>query len=726
MIDLFSEAIKRHRTGCLANAEELYRLVLVDDPRHADSLHLLGVVAYQTGRHELAAEMIGKAIAVNATAAEYHCNLGNTLKDQQMLIKAVSSYRWALVLKPDHSIAYNNLGNALQEQRQPGAAIVCYGRAIALTPDFDQVHNNLGNAFQEYGMSDAAVGSYRAALVFGPADPLVYTNLGLALQRQGRLNEATNCYARVVSISPHSHEARNHLGTALQGQGQLAAAVASYQAGIALKPDHAGVYSNLGGVWQAQGRPEASVLSHRRAVNLAPGFAEAYNNLGNALQEQGRLEAAVDCFHMAIRLKPDYAKAHSNMLFCLNYHPEMTAEEIFAAYRRWDECQASSLLSAKVDHENSRDPARRLRIGYVSADFRRHSACHFIEPLLTHHNRAAVEVFAYAESALEDEVSERLKRCVDHWVRTIGMNDDALAARMRADRIDILVDLAGHTAGNRLLVFARKPAPLQVSWLGYGYTTGLSAMDYFLADAVLAPEGAEHLFSERLVRLPVCVAYRAAHGMGGPGPLPALSQTGITFGTLTRSVRINHRVVRVWSRILRRLPDSRLVINSRNFCEQAHRKDMAERFAEHGVPAHRLDLAFTSPPWDVLRSFDIGLDCFPHNSGTTLCEQLYLGVPTVTLAARPSVGRLGASLLTALGHPEWIAATDDEYVEKAVALAEDWTQLCALRTSLPVDMMASPLMDERAFAVSVEAAYRAMWKRWCADEPVASMVIEPS
>ena len=297
--------------------------------------------------------------------------------------------------------------------------------------------------------------------------------------------------------------------------------------------------------------------------------------------------------------------------------------------------------------------------------------------------------------------------------RSIGMTDAALADRIRADGIDVLVELAGHTAHNRLRAFARKPAPVSLSWMGFGYTTGLGAIDYFLTDSASAPEGSEELFAERLWRLPTSAwAYRPAEGMGSVNALPALAGGHVTFGTLTRSVRINHRSIRVWSQILLRVARSRLVIDSGNYRDEGMRSALFEKFAVHGVAPERLAIGYHSPPWDVLSSMDIGLDCFPHNSGTTLFESLYMGVPFITLAGRPSVGRLGSSILHGVGHPEWIAANEEEYVEKAIELASDLPRLARLRAGLRTETEASPLRDEAGFARAVEAAYREMFKRW--------------
>lgn len=652
--EVFAEAFRHHQAGRLTEAEGLYRQVLEADPGHADSLHLLGLIALGAGREDVAVDLISQAIAIDARFHFYHLNLGAALGAQGKLDEAVACYRRALVLKPDYADAHCNLGNALRSQGKLDEAVACCRRALALKPDFAEAHSNLGNALKD----------------------------------QGKLDEAATCYRRA----------------------------------LALKPDYADAHSNLGNALQEQGKPDEAVPCYRQALALRPNLAEAYSNLGSALQELGKLDEATACYRQALVLKPDYADAHSNLLFCLNYAPDLSAEAIFAEYCRWDERHARPHRPLIARHGANRDPDRRLRIGYVSPDLRRHSVRHFIEPLLARHDKTKVEVFAYAQVAGEDEVSARLKGYTDHWRRTVGLSDAEMAERIGADGIDILVDLAGHTRGRRLPVFGRKPAPVQVSWLGYGYTTGLEAIDYFLADHTFAPAGCEPLFAEKLVRLPVFAAYRPAEGMGDPGPTREAS-AAITFGSLTRSVRINHRVVRAWAAILRGAPGSRLTINSLNYRSPAVRNDLMSQFAALGVSPERLSLGFDSPPWDVLRGFDISLDCFPHNSGTTLFESLYLGSPFITLAGRPTVGRLGSAILTAVGHPDWIATTEEEYVAKAVALAGDPGRLAETRSALRAEMEASPLMDEGAFARAVETAYRTMWRRWCSGEPAIPLDI---
>ena len=490
----------------------------------------------------------------------------------------------------------------------------------------------------------------------GACDVAVYRQfqavyrLGIALKDLGQLDDAVASCRRALQIKADYAEAHSNLGNAFRELGHLEEAAASYRRALEIKPGYAEAHSNLGSVSNDLGQPEDAIASFRAALKIKPDFAEAHCNLGNVLKDLGRFDDAMASYRRALEIKPDFAKAHGNLLFTLNYHPDRDGDEILAAYREYDRRFGLPHRDKWRVHGNSRDTVRRLKVGYVSPDFRRHSSSHFLEPLLARHDRTVVEITAYAELMRADEVTARYQRYADHWVSTAGMTDEALAERIRADGIDILVDLAGHTARNRLPVFARKPAPVSLSWLGFGYTTGLGAVDYLLTDEACAPRGSEGLFSEAPWRLATpALVYRQAQGMGLVSVLPAATQGHVTFGTLTRSVRINHRTARVWSALLNRLPGARLVIDSQHFRSRAMQEMLAEKFAAHGIGRERLEIGYHSPPWDVLRGIDIGLDCFPHNSGTTLFESLYMGVPFVTLAGRPSVGRLGSSILGGWG-----------------------------------------------------------------------------
>lgn len=611
--------------------------------------------------------------------AESHFNLGACQKGQGLLAEAGNSYRKALQLKPDYAAAHSNLGNIHMEQGRFAEAEAGYRKALQLKPDYAEAYLNLGNALREQGRLTDAEESYRKALAIKPDFVDAHANLGVTLQEQGRLTDAEACYRRALEIKPNSAEAHNNLGNTLQKLGRLSDSEASYRMALAIRPD----------------------------------YADAHNNLGNTLKDLGRIDEAEASYRCALEIKPDYEDAFGNLLFTLNYHPDRSGEEIFAAYREYDNRFCLPHHKTWRAHQNRRDGARRLKVGYVSPDFYRHSVRHFLEPLLSNHDKKLFEVYAYAELAREDAATARYKTYADHWVSTVGMPDAALAERIRDDGIDILVDLAGHTAHNRLQVFARKPAPVSVTWLGFGYTTGLTAIDYILTDATSTPPGSEGMFSEKPWRLSISnYAYRPAEDMGSVGPLLAVKAGRVTFGTLSRSVRINHRTIRVWSEILKQIDGALLVMDHKNFQDDGLRLSLQEQFAAHGIDSRRLVIGCHSPPWDVLRGMDIGLDCFPHNSGTTLFESLYMGVPFVTLAERPSVGRLGSSILEGLGRSEWTARSEEEYIQKAVTLASDIPALASLRAGLRAEMENSPLMDEAGFARKVEEAYREMFMLW--------------
>jgi protein O-GlcNAc transferase len=582
-----------------------------------------------------------------------------------------------------------------------------------------KLHPNSGAVWKLFGLSlqmqgKDALSALQKTTELLPNDAEAHGNLAAALRACGQFDAAIASSKRALQIRPDFAEAHNNLGVTLRACGQLDAAIASSKRALQIKPDFAEAHNNLGVALQDSGRLDDAVASFRSALKINPDFADAYSNLGGALKDLGQHDDAVASFRRALEIKPSYAVAYSNLLFTMNYHPDLDAEAIYRAYQEFDVQRCIPLRSTWRAHDNDRSPDRRLRVGYVSPDFRHHSCRLFLEPLLAHHDKTRVEIYAYAELVKEDDITARFKNYVEHWIPTRGMNDDDLAERIRADGIDILVELAGHTAGNRLLVFARKPAPVSFSWLGYGYTTGLSAIDYYLTDEISVPAGSEGLFAEQPWRIATpAYAYRPKLDMGEVGSLPAQQRGYITFGTLTRSVRVNHRTIRVWAELLKAVPNSRLVMDSANFKDPAMQERMEARFAAHGIGRERLEIGYHSPPWDVLRGIDIGLDCFPHNSGTTLFETLYMGVPYITLADRPSVGRIGSSILHGTGHPEWIARTEDEYVRTAVSLASDLPKLAALRTGLRKEMEAGPLMDEPAFARKMEEAYRQMWLLWC-------------
>jgi predicted O-linked N-acetylglucosamine transferase (SPINDLY family) len=606
----------------------------------------------------------------------------------------------------------------LHQAGQLTAAEACYRQVLAAQPNLAEGHFSLGNALLGQGKLDEAVAAYRRAIGLKPDHAEAYFNLGTALFGQGKLDEAVAAYRRAIGLKPDYAEAYFNLGTALARQSKLDEAVAAYRQATGIKPDYAEAYCSLGNALARQGKLDEAVAAYRRAIGLRPDYAEAYFNLGTVLARQGKLDEAVAAYRRAIGLKPGFSRAFSNLLVWLNYDDKSTNEDLFAAHREWDE-RYGQRVPRFTAHTNDRDPARQLRIGYLSPDFRQHSVAYFVEPLLRGHDRLKVDVFCYAEVPQPDLVTTRLQGLADHWLVTVGLSDQQLAERIRTDGIDILVDVAGHTADNRLLVFARKPAPVQVTWLGYPNTTGLKAVDYRLVDAVTDPAGeADAWASETLVRLKGgFLCYSGLRDGPEPTSAPCLTTGTVTFGSFNNPAKVSTATFNTWAKLLCRLPQARLLLKGLWFADAATRALFLDRLGECGVPAERVELmAFLPGLAEHLALYhrvDIALDPFPYNGTTTTCDALWMGVPVITLRGHRHAGRVGASLLSQVGLPDLIADSIEEYVEIAVALAGDPGRLVELHRTLRPRVAASPLCDEGAFAAKMEAAFRTMWQHWC-------------
>ena len=700
-----------------------YKVALAVDPGNALIHYNIGRSLHARNQVTAAIRHLAAAITCQSDYAQAALALAEIYHDHGSDRAALVS-RYALSLCPAEPDLMFFLGEISAARHLLGEAARIFARSIALTPMRGDSYNYLGSMAKSEGRLASARSLFTATVILDPGAPQAFNNLGVTGKQQGDLATAHQAYQRAILLAPQFADAIGNFANLLRAESAYDKSIVLYRHALALRPDLIETINNLGMSLQGTDRLVEASVCYRRALQLQLDHRETLTNLGNTLQDKQQFHASIECYRRAMLYKPDFILPHSNMLYCLNYHPDRSADQVFDEYRRWNRQHAKPLMPWEENHQNSRDGSRRVKIGYVSPDFRRHSMRFFLEPLLAYHDRDGFEIFAYAELFQEDDVTRRYRRQVDHWRQTTGLTDAALADLIRSDGIDILVDLTGHTAGHRLLTFARRPAPVQASWIvGYGYTTGLDAIDYLLTDAIMAPAGASRLFSEKLVHLPKYTAYRPDPGMGQPGALPAAKTGRITFGSLTRAVRINHRVIECWRRILNEVPGSRLVVNSRNFRDTGIRQWVAEEFGASGINADRLELGFETPPWNVLRRLDIILDCFPHNSGTTLFEGLYMGLPTISLTDRPSVGRFGATILDAIGRSQWVAATEDEYIAKAVTLAGDLDELARQRAGLRAAMEASPLRDEKGFAKTFGAACRAMWQRWCDGLPPANLTL---
>jgi predicted O-linked N-acetylglucosamine transferase (SPINDLY family) len=451
-------------------------------------------------------------------------------------------------------------------------------------------------------------------------------------------------------------------------------------------------------------------------VELKPDLAEAHSSLGGALGAQGQIEEAITCFRRALHLKPDDPEVHSNLLISLYCSPGSDARTLYAEHLQWNRQYAEPLAKSSPAHPNGRSPDRRLRIGYVSPDFRDHVDSYFIVPLLSNHDHGPFEIFCYAQVARPDAVTQRLRGYADVWRDIVGLSDAQVADLVRHDRIDILVNLKLHTANNRLLAFARKPAPVQVAWLGYPGTTGLSTMDYRLTDPYLDPPGLfDDAYSEESLRLPDAFwCYDPLTDRPPVNPLPALGSGAVTFGCLNNFWKVNDGCLELWARVLRAVPGSRLLLMAP---QGAARDGVLARLDREGVVAARVAFADRRPRPEYLELYhriDFCLDTLPYNGHTTSLDAFWMGVPTLTMPGRTAVGRAGVCLLRNLGLPELIAADPEDLARIAAEWAADLPRLSQLRATLRDRLEDSPLMDAPRFARNVEAAYRLMWQRWCA------------
>lgn len=508
----------------------------------------------------------------------------------------------------------------------------------------------------------------------------------IALHRSGRVDDAAQLYREILKVDPNHADALQLLGAVAHQQGAHAEAVALLQRSLAVDP-------------------------------LGP---RTWNNLGEALRAMGQLDEAEYALREAVRISPQYSLAHSNLLLTLQSDPRISPQRMLDEHLAWGRAHADPLTPAVAQYNNAPDPARRLNIGYVSPDLRRHSVAYFAEPLIRAHDRGQVSITCYYSFARSDEVTARIRASVDRWRDISSMNDDAVVDQIRADGIDILVDLCGHMAKNRLLVFARRPAPVQVTYLGYPNTTGMRAMDYRLTDALSDESGKTDAFhSERLVRLPTCLwCYQPPPD--APAVRPRDQDAPLTFGSFNKFPKHTSQVARLWARIIQSVPQSRLMLKSKSLVDPGTASAARRMFMDAGVPQDRVDLRSWDQTvgghFDLYNSVDIGLDPFPYNGTTTTCEALWMGTPVVTLAGNTHVARVNVSLLSNAGLSELIAYDEEDYVRIAVELANDAERLRSLRTSLREQMRRSPLMDADRFARDVEAAYRSVWQTWCAQQ----------
>lgn len=680
--EAFQLAAQLHQAGRLAEAQQLCGQIVAANPAQADAWLLLGIIGLQTGDQTLAIECFERSLSLQPVNADAQNGLAVALKNQGRLPAALIHFRRAAELSPALAEVQFNLARALHEAGDFAAAGDVYRKTIALKPDFPAARLGLADVLCHQGALNEAIEHYQQSLQLDMRQPNALLNLGAALQRLGRTSDAIAAYRHALSIDPNLAEAYNRLGIALRFLGSLDEAAACF----------------------------------RRAIELDANQIEALTNLGNTFKDAGQIDEALACLERVIASRPDLLPAYSNFLYSIVFSPRYDAAAIYEHHRRWNESFAAPLSATIAPYTNLRHPNRRLRIGYVSPHFRSHAIAHALVPLFRHHDHTHFEIICYSDDPAADDITHELRRHADAWHSIVGLTDDKVAARIRDDQIDILVDLTMHMSSGRPLLFARKPAPLQVCWLAYPGTTGLTTIDYRLTDPHIDPPGLfDSYYSEISFRLPHSFwCYDPLADGPSANNLPALTNGYVTFGNLNNPCKTNAAVFDLWARVLSTVENSRLLLL---VFDPAQAGPVRAQFQRRGISpdrVHPVDLRPRPQYLELYHQIDIGLDTFPYNGHNTSLDSYWMGVPVITLVGQTVVGRAGLSQLTNLNLPDLIAYTPDQFLSLSRSLASDLPLLAALRASLRHRMQASPLMNAPRFAQNLESAYRQLWCRNCA------------
>ncbi|MGE3934428.1 MAG: tetratricopeptide repeat protein [Rhodospirillaceae bacterium] len=674
-----------HKAGNLDEAERRYRALMAEDPNVAELNHLAGILAFNRGRLPEAEARVLRAIELNPNEAKYHGNLA----------------------------AIYTAGRAHE------SALMAAENAVTLDPTDGGYRNTLGIVRRELGRTEEAIAAFRAAVALAPEDVEAMNNLAATLVFDGQVEEALTLARRAVARAPQMAETHNTLALALQRAGRIDEAIAALRHAIEIAPQTPEPYQNLGRMLEDRELLSEAEALYRKLVTLNPREATAYSSLGILLRKSGRTEDAVPFYRRATELRPDNPVYGSNFLFARLADPAADEAALLEEHVAWAVRHAAGIPRATAWANGPADPDRRLRVGFVSPDLRRHPVAYMLMPLIAALDPAAVEVYAYATRGPADELTERMQAMVPHWRDIAKLNDEAAETAIRADGIDILFDLAGHTAGHRLLLFARKPAPIQATWLGYATTTGLDAIDYVFGDAAMMPPGTDDRWSETVVRLPrtgFCIA--PPEEAPPVGPLPAAARGGvITFGSLNNPSKITRAALDLWARVLAAVPGSRLLMQYRGLQDTGVVARMREAFAARNIQPDRVDFRGGAARAKFIAAYneiDIGLDPFPYSGAMTTFEATWMGVPVVSMAGDRGAGRQSAAILRPAGLDELVCDDPAAYVAAAVRLASDPEGLARMRAGLRGRLAASPVCDGPAFARDVEAALRTVWRRWCA------------
>ena len=706
--------LEHYQNGRHEDAEKLAISITQKFPDHSFSWTVLGILLEQTDRAPEALSVNQKVVQLDPQAADAHYNLANVFRVLGRLEEAEASYMQALVLAPKDAEIYYNLGITLQGLGRLEEAETRFKEAVAINSNYAEAYYGAGTTAFGLSKFEEAVTSYRRVIALQPGYADAHCNLGVALEALGRSEGAEASFRKAIALKPDLAEAHDNLGIALHRLGRLEEAEVSSRQAVVLKPDFVEAHSNLSYMLNELGRSDEAEASCRKAIALKPISAKAHNNLGVILQDGGRFEEAEVSYRQAVDLKPDFTDCRSNLLFLLsssNFEHTRYLKDALG----YVESIEGGIGPRFSEWSCVREPER-LRIGLVSGDLRNHPVGFFLEGLLAQFNSDSLELHAYPTSLIEDELTARIKPYFSFWTPLCGKSDKEAAQLIHNDNIHILIDLSGHTAENRLPIFAWKPAPIQVSWLGYWASSGVPEIDYILGDPFVTPYDEAVHFTEKIWQLPESYLCFTEPNVGlEVMPLPALSTGGITFGCFNKLSKMTDEVVSLRARILHATPGSKLFLKDNQLQEKSVRNKVLSRFAAHGIVADQLILEGPSPRAEYLACYnrvDIALSPYPYGGGTTSAEGLWMGVPVLTKRGDHFLSHLGESIAHNTGLSDWIAADEDEYIAKAVKFSSDLDGLMKLRAGLRAQVLASPLFDAPRFAVHFEEAVWSMWSHW--------------
>ncbi|KAG2683013.1 hypothetical protein I3760_10G012100 [Carya illinoinensis] len=721
--------------GCLAEAAESYQKALRADPSYKLAAECLAIVLTDLGT---SLKLVGsvqegiqkyyEALKIDPHYAPAYYNLGVVYSEMMQFDVALNCYEKAALERPMYAEAYCNMGVIYKNRGELESAIACYERCLAVSPNFEIAKNNMAIALTDLGTKvklegdiNQGVAYYKKALYYNWHYADAMYNLGVAYGEMLKFDMAIVFYELAFHFNPQCAEACNNLGVIYKDRDNLDKAVECYQLALSIKPNFSQSLNNIGVVYTVQGKMDIAASLIEKAIIANPTYAEAYNNLGVLYRDAGNISLAIDAYEQCLKIDPDSRNAGQNRLLAMNYINEGHDDKLFEAHRDWGK-RFMRLYSQYTSWENLKDPERPLVIGYVSPDFFTHSVSYFIEAPLVHHDNENFKLVVYSAVVKADAKTIKFKEKVIKkggiWRDVYGIDEKKVASMVREDKVDILVELTGHTANNKLGMMACRPAPVQVTWIGYPNTTGLPTIDYRITDSLVDPPDTEQKHVEELVRLPECFLCYTPSPEAGPVPTtPALSNGFITFGSFNNLAKITPKVLQVWARILCSVPNSRLVVKCKPFCCDSVRKRFLLTLEQLGLEPLRVDLLplilLNHDHMQAYSLMDISLDTFPYAGTTTTCESLYMGVPCITMAGSVHAHNVGVSLLGKVGLGHLIAKNEDEYVQLALQLASDITALSNLRMSLRGLMSKSPVCDGTNFTLGLESAYRNMWHRYC-------------